>query len=490
MQNNKFTLEEINNFKNIDDDFIKEHVISIVSDNKKPKLIYNKLSKEIKEYIENRFEDSSSFHETFYRIINNIEIRPVCKICNNKVSFDNKKGFKQYCCTSCVAKDKDLTKIRLQKQKEYNLKHYGVEHNLARKDSKEKKNNTMIERYGSNKMSEIGHKEKIQKRIEEKIKEFESKEEYYKYIENKKLNTLNEKYGVNSWSEFVSQKEIQQKINKTKKERHTFNTSSFQKFVYDKIKELYSNVIQEYNKDPRYPWSCDIFIPEIDTFIEVQGSWIHGGHPFNINNRADINKLNGWKSKNSEYYNNAINVWTNTDILKRETAKKNNLNYIELFNFEDFVKWLKEKGYTGEIKFKKAKYENVERYLEIPKCPICGKDCKRRSGIFFCKTCGDKECIKKISTQHIKESCLQKYGVDNTFKLRSTIENAQNARIKKLKNKLKENGIPKCPICGKDCKNYGIYNFLKTCGSKECHNKLIWRTRNKNKEETYSVSSS
>ena len=35
----------------------------------------------------------------------------------------------------------------------------------------------------------------------------------------------------------------------------------------------------------------------------------------------------------------AIDVWTISDPLKRKTAKKNNLNWIEFFNMEQFMEW-------------------------------------------------------------------------------------------------------------------------------------------------------
>jgi len=38
--------------------------------------------------------------------------------------------------------------------------------------------------------------------------------------------------------------------------------------------------------------------------------------------------LNAWKEKQ---YTDAINVWTVTDPLKRQTAKENKLNYLEIF---------------------------------------------------------------------------------------------------------------------------------------------------------------
>ena len=38
------------------------------------------------------------------------------------------------------------------------------------------------------------------------------------------------------------------------------------------------------------------------------------------------------EGKNSEQYKHAIEVWTHRDPLKRETAKNNNLNYLEIFS--------------------------------------------------------------------------------------------------------------------------------------------------------------
>ena len=38
-------------------------------------------------------------------------------------------------------------------------------------------------------------------------------------------------------------------------------------------------------------------------------------------------------------YKIAIEVWTIRDPLKRETARKNNLNWIEFFTMDEFMKW-------------------------------------------------------------------------------------------------------------------------------------------------------
>lgn len=69
---------------------------------------------------------------------------------------------------------------------------------------------------------------------------------------------------------------------------------------------------------------------------------MHGKHPYDENNKMDIDILNHWKEKSilNPQYETAINVWTVSDPLKRETVKKNNLNWIEIFsnNADDVIK--------------------------------------------------------------------------------------------------------------------------------------------------------
>lgn len=66
----------------------------------------------------------------------------------------------------------------------------------------------------------------------------------------------------------------------------------------------------------------------------MNGHWTHGEHPFNPNNIKDVELLNKWKEKSyiSSFYKNAIKVWADLDVLKIESAIKNNLNYILIYN--------------------------------------------------------------------------------------------------------------------------------------------------------------
>ena len=108
-----------------------------------------------------------------------------------------------------------------------------------------------------------------------------------------------------------------------------------------------NDIIPQYSDEINYPFNCDFYISSLKLLIEIQGTWTHGGHPFDKNNIDDIHTVNVWKSKQSKYYDCAIEVWTKSDVEKRNLAKKNNLNYLEIFTkdiniaintFEEYLK--------------------------------------------------------------------------------------------------------------------------------------------------------
>ena len=76
----------------------------------------------------------------------------------------------------------------------------------------------------------------------------------------------------------------------------------------------------------------------MDLYLEYQGHWSHGREPY-VGSDKQNELLNLWISKNTLQYNKAISTWTIKDVLKRETAKKNNLNWIEFFSMNEFMEW-------------------------------------------------------------------------------------------------------------------------------------------------------
>ena len=107
-----------------------------------------------------------------------------------------------------------------------------------------------------------------------------------------------------------------------------------------------SDIIHQY-KDSRYPYFCDFYIKSLDLFIEYQGYYTHGDHPFDANNKNDIDELNKLKTNYKQYYDEykewpqSITIWTEKDVEKRNTAKKNKLNYLEFYSLDDVKEWIK-----------------------------------------------------------------------------------------------------------------------------------------------------
>lgn len=116
----------------------------------------------------------------------------------------------------------------------------------------------------------------------------------------------------------------------TKKKNHSFNTSKSEDRVYNKLVAKFGtdNVIRQYRDENRYPFYCDFYIKSDDLFIECNFTWSHGGHLFDCNSVEDCAKKEIWKekAKSSKYYELALKVWTERDVIKHETIIQNNLN--------------------------------------------------------------------------------------------------------------------------------------------------------------------
>ena len=128
---------------------------------------------------------------------------------------------------------------------------------------------------------------------------------------------------------------------KTMKKNNSFNTSKPEEKLYVLLCNIFGedDIIRQY-KEERYPYFCDFYVKSKDLFIELNGNWTHGPHAFDENNVDDVKLLENWKSKSSgkDYYSNAIYVWTELDVNKFNIAKKNNLNYIAIYDYTDMCK--------------------------------------------------------------------------------------------------------------------------------------------------------
>lgn len=157
-------------------------------------------------------------------------------------------------------------------------------------------------------------------------------------VKEKTKQTLQKKHGKNIIN-YGQTEEQKQKAYASKKKNNTFNTSKPEDKFYKFLVAKYgiADVFRQYYDKERYPFDCDFYIKSKDLFIELNFSWTHGGHPFNKTNSEDLKTLTLWeeRSKNSDYYKNAIDVWTRRDLIKFEVAKNNNLNYKVFYNEEE-----------------------------------------------------------------------------------------------------------------------------------------------------------
>lgn len=286
-------------------------------------------------YIVEHHPADLSWTEKLYWYYNGLTKTPVCPVCGNPVGFINiKEGYKTFCCTKCMYKSDDTKSKKIQTW----LNKYGITHPSKLESVKEKKKRTLLNHYGvtHQSKSELVKEKKKQTTLEHYGVENPFQSEVVKY---KIKQTCLEKYGVENLSytqyfrDKIAEKHdiIRQKQYLTKKSNHSFNSSKIEEDFAGWLSSNNISFIRQYRSD-KYPFACDFYFPEKDLYLEIQGSWTHGDHPFNPNNESDNIILEEMQSKHTEYYDNAIRVWTVTDPLKRETANKNGLNWVEVFS--------------------------------------------------------------------------------------------------------------------------------------------------------------
>ena len=326
----------------------------------------------IKNFLDNVYSDSKEYIEILYRLVNNIKNKPICPICGNKINISCKShiGFPKTCSIKCSRKLTNIkgkeTKLKLYNSSTYNnsikrfntcIKKYGSYTLFKTEYFKEKSKETCKNKYGVeyNLQIEDIHNKGVKRSQDIDIKEKRNKTILKKYgvnnisqsdiIKCKKEETFIKHYGVkNNFNRPEIQKKCnseisQEKMYNTKKKNNTFNSSKSENKSFELLKEKYEDVIHNY-KSKEYPFNCDFYIPSLNLYIECNYHWTHGGHPYNENNIDDQNTIKIWKEKNKKYYNNAIYTWTIRDVNKRNIAKQNNLNYKEFYSISELIKYL------------------------------------------------------------------------------------------------------------------------------------------------------
>ena len=266
----------------------------------------------------------------------------ICKTCGKPTKFDKmSKGYRRFCCYSCATKNNETQ----EKMKATNIQKYGVPNAFMADEVKEKMKQTCLERYG---VEYASQSEDFQDRVRQTNLEKYNVERPAQstIIMERMKQTCLERYGVDNYRKTA---ECVNKINDTKKKNHTFGTSKPEKELEVELRKIFPDLKTQY-KSEVYPFACDYYIPSLDLYIEYNGIWTHGGCFYDENNEENRNTLEKWErlSEHSKFYETAIYVWTQRDILKLNTALENNLNYIAWFNEEQAYDWIERMKYEKE----------------------------------------------------------------------------------------------------------------------------------------------
>ena len=306
-----------------------------------------------------------TLYELCYRIQHNIPLNKVfiCKHCGKPVGLNATHGYKTFCNNKCHSKYIANSDIIKKKKAQTCIARYGVSNPMQDSSiqqysytNKLKKNNydlssiykkvrkTNLEKYGVSSYSKTQEfKEKLKQTCLERFGETTNlKTEETK---DKIKQTCIKKYGV----ENPAQSDVvQMKMYKSRKKNGSFTYSKQELDCINLLKEYFKEVKDHY-KSNKYPFECDAYIPEIDTYIEFNFYWTHGKEPFDKNNKKHQLILQKWEKKSKEVnfnnkikaqYIHAIYNWTDLDVRKLETFKKNKLNYKMFYSIKEFKNWL------------------------------------------------------------------------------------------------------------------------------------------------------
>lgn len=208
---------------------------------------------------------------------------------------------------------------------------------IARRSARTAK--TVRSRYGVDHVSQIPSAREAQR---------QRAEQYGKQWAEKARQTNIERYGFPSWtmgdearreiSKRMSSARVQRQSLATKKRNATLATFFSEDALYELLVEYADQhgmtVVRQHRDEKRYPFAVDFYIPERDLFIELNGSWSHGGHWYESDREMDQKTVQTWykKGEKSQYYLNALGTWTERDVRKRAAARTAQLNYVTLWD--------------------------------------------------------------------------------------------------------------------------------------------------------------
>lgn len=245
-----------------------------------------------------------------------------------------KTNLEKYGCTNVFQNKEIIEKSKQTKFSKYQDSNY---------TNKPKQKQTCLERYGVENYCELST-------CRDKAKNY--LKTHKDSVNTKRVQTNLNRFGVDNYTKTPEYKKfmqplyknLAQKVIASKRLHNTFNKSSLEELLYNKLIEKYgtSDVFRNYNLDTRYPFMCDFYIKSLDLFIEVNNFPTHGKEPFDKTNQNHLKLLEQYKTSPKNWIEKkCVDIWAGTDILKYNTAIKEHLNYIMLYSKQDVLNYIK-----------------------------------------------------------------------------------------------------------------------------------------------------
>lgn len=178
---------------------------------------------------------------------------------------------------------------------------------------------------------------KVQKFKETVSKSGLHQSEYWKSLRRK----IAKDYYINESPEVLDERNKRRKQtlkdNHNKRSTYNFKPTQDELIVLSLLKSKFSDVKQNW-KTQDYPYYCDFYIGDINTYIELHFGVFHYFEPFRGTSKQ-LKSLEVLKEKNTEFWDRVIYIWTESDVEKRNVAIKNKLNYFTFYNMEEFNNW-------------------------------------------------------------------------------------------------------------------------------------------------------
>lgn len=159
-------------------------------------------------------------------------------------------------------------------------------------------------------------------------------------VKARQRGTVRERYGVENPMELAS---VRKKVVESKAMNGTFNSSDAEERLHEMLVDRFgdTDVVRQYASDA-YPYACDFYIRSRDLYIELNGTWTHGGHWYSPGSDGDVVAKWWEKAGENPYYVSAASTWTIADMAKRAAARMAGLNYVVFWgsSLDDAALWL------------------------------------------------------------------------------------------------------------------------------------------------------